>query len=135
MEKQLTCQYVFTNAGKKGEKCNKPIRQQTNKNVFENGCYCSVHVQQRKLYNPDKINVGRPKKDKTIPVKNLQLTTFNFETMQWDVQTTLTEDEVVEKLSTYSKYHIKKIIKFGSMKIYPHIKVTKINNNDDNNNT
>jgi hypothetical protein len=30
MDKQLKCQYVFTNTGKKGEKCNKIVRQQTN---------------------------------------------------------------------------------------------------------
>jgi hypothetical protein len=81
MDKQLKCQYIFTNTGKKGEKCNKIVRQQTNKNVFENGCYCASYVQQRKLYNPDKTTVGRPKKDKTAK-NNLQLTIFNFDTMQ-----------------------------------------------------
>jgi hypothetical protein len=98
------------------------------KNVFENGCYCASHVQQRKLYNPDKTTVGRPKKDKTTPLKNLQLTIFNFNTMHWDAQTALTEEEIIKILSTYPKYHSKKIIKVGSMNIYPHIKVTKINN-------
>jgi hypothetical protein len=124
---QLKCQYIYTNTGKKGKKCNKIVKQQTTKNVFENGCYCPTHVQQRKLYNPNKTTVSRPKQVNTPPPKNLQVEIFNFDILSWDLQTNLTKDDVFGILSDYPRYYIIKLIKLGSIKIYPHIKIAKIN--------
>lgn len=127
-KEQIKCQYVYTNTSQKGEKCGRNIRQKTTTNVFEDGCYCSRHVQQRKKYNPEKINVGRPKgsvKPKKPLPKNLELEIFNFETKDWDIETNLSKNDIISILSEYPKYHVVKIISSGPMSIYPHIKVLK----------
>jgi hypothetical protein len=63
----------------------------------------------------------------TPPLKNLQIEMFDFDTLSWKLPTNLTKDKVFGILSEYSRYYIIKLIKLGSITMYPHIKVTKIN--------